>query len=192
MKGWLFVDTKSKNWTQQIYKHRSVFQNPLHQNYKHVMTIKNILNVNDDIMHSAIVFVGSAVFKTTKPENIYNISQLKKLLKQESMERLSAEQICNYSQEIITTKLDNTFANNRNHVKHLKEKYESINTCPKCNSPLIERVVKSGDNKGNTFFGCSSFPKCKYIKKLNHYIYFIVELCVGNFYRNTSMVFKVI
>lgn len=165
MKGWLFGDTKSKNWTQQIYKHRSVFQNPLHQNYKHVMTIKNIINVNDDIMHSAIVFVGSAVFKTTKPENIYNISQLKKLLKQESMERLSAEQICNYSQEIITTKLDNTFANNRNHVKHLKEKYESINTCPKCNSPLIERVVKSGDNKGNTFFGCSSFPKCKYIKK---------------------------
>lgn len=33
--------------------------------------------------------------------------------------------------------------------------------CPKCHKPMVERVSKKGDTKGNTFWGCSDFPKCK-------------------------------
>ena len=33
--------------------------------------------------------------------------------------------------------------------------------CPKCGSPMIRRVAKQGANAGNTFFGCSTFPKCR-------------------------------
>ena len=35
MKGWIFGGANQKQWTQQIFKHKSKFQNPLHQNYKH-------------------------------------------------------------------------------------------------------------------------------------------------------------
>lgn len=34
--------------------------------------------------------------------------------------------------------------------------------CPKCGSELVERTAKRGPNAGNTFFGCSNFPKCRY------------------------------
>ena len=34
--------------------------------------------------------------------------------------------------------------------------------CPKCGSGLVERTAKRGPNAGNTFFGCSNFPKCRY------------------------------
>jgi len=34
--------------------------------------------------------------------------------------------------------------------------------CPKCGSDLIERTAKRGPNSGNSFFGCSNFPKCRY------------------------------
>ncbi len=34
--------------------------------------------------------------------------------------------------------------------------------CPKCHSDLVSRVAKRGPNAGNKFFGCSSFPKCRY------------------------------
>jgi restriction system protein len=38
------------------------------------------------------------------------------------------------------------------------------NNCPKCSSPLVKRIAKRGTNAGNEFFGCSGFPKCRYIE----------------------------
>ncbi len=35
-------------------------------------------------------------------------------------------------------------------------------SCPKCSSDLVTRTVKKGDNKGNQFLACSTFPKCRY------------------------------
>lgn len=35
-------------------------------------------------------------------------------------------------------------------------------SCPRCGSELVERQAKRGTNAGNTFMGCSSFPKCRY------------------------------
>ena len=33
--------------------------------------------------------------------------------------------------------------------------------CPKCHSKMIERVAKKGARQGQTFYGCSQFPKCR-------------------------------
>ena len=38
--------------------------------------------------------------------------------------------------------------------------------CPKCGNKLVRRTAKKGDNVGNQLYGCSAFPKCRYIKKL--------------------------
>ena len=38
--------------------------------------------------------------------------------------------------------------------------------CPKCGSKLVLRTATKGPNVGNKFYGCSSFPKCKYIKNV--------------------------
>ncbi len=36
--------------------------------------------------------------------------------------------------------------------------------CPQCHKGhLVERVASKGKNKGNMFFACNNFPKCKYI-----------------------------
>ncbi|WP_201596964.1 nuclease-related domain-containing protein [Psychrobacter vallis] len=34
-------------------------------------------------------------------------------------------------------------------------------TCPRCNAEMVERVAKKGQHQGQTFFGCSQFPKCR-------------------------------
>jgi restriction system protein len=36
--------------------------------------------------------------------------------------------------------------------------------CPKCNAQMVKRTAKRGDNVGKSFWGCSSFPKCRGIK----------------------------
>jgi len=37
--------------------------------------------------------------------------------------------------------------------------------CPKCNGNLVLRTATRGANAGNQFYGCSNYPKCKYIQK---------------------------
>ncbi|KXI31050.1 restriction endonuclease [Paraglaciecola hydrolytica] len=38
------------------------------------------------------------------------------------------------------------------------------NLCPKCGAHLVERQAKRGVNIGNSFLGCSAFPKCRFTK----------------------------
>lgn len=38
--------------------------------------------------------------------------------------------------------------------------------CPKCASPMVRRRVKSGENTGQEFWGCSTYPKCRGIVPL--------------------------
>ncbi len=45
-----------------------------------------------------------------------------------------------------------------------KETEKTDITCPKCKKgKIVERVAKRGKNKGNTFYACDNFPKCKNI-----------------------------
>ena len=41
---------------------------------------------------------------------------------------------------------------------------EASPVCPKCGSPMVQRVAKSGANAGRTFWGCSTFPVCRGIR----------------------------
>jgi predicted RNA-binding Zn-ribbon protein involved in translation (DUF1610 family) len=36
--------------------------------------------------------------------------------------------------------------------------------CPECGSPMVLRTAKSGSHKGNQFWGCSNYPKCRGIR----------------------------
>lgn len=38
--------------------------------------------------------------------------------------------------------------------------------CPKCNGDLILRTATRGKNAGKQFYGCSNYPKCRYIQNI--------------------------
>ena len=38
--------------------------------------------------------------------------------------------------------------------------------CPRCGGRLVMRVAERGENIGKRFWGCSNFPKCRYIRNL--------------------------
>lgn len=38
----------------------------------------------------------------------------------------------------------------------------SVPLCPKCGAKLVIRTAQKGANVGKQFYGCSSFPKCKF------------------------------
>ena len=47
-------------------------------------------------------------------------------------------------------------------VAEMRDEQEHI--CPRCGGRLVTRTVSKGDRKGETFVGCSNFPKCRYTK----------------------------
>jgi ssDNA-binding Zn-finger/Zn-ribbon topoisomerase 1 len=36
--------------------------------------------------------------------------------------------------------------------------------CPRCGNKLVLRTAKRGENVGNQFYGCSNYPKCRYVE----------------------------
>ncbi|WP_138418218.1 topoisomerase DNA-binding C4 zinc finger domain-containing protein [Aquibacillus sediminis] len=46
-------------------------------------------------------------------------------------------------------------------VTHPKPASDDTPICKKCGSPIIKRQAKKGENKGEAFYGCTNFPKCR-------------------------------
>lgn len=55
-----------------------------------------------------------------------------------------------YNEYLINENVEQTF-------QEVKEKI----ICPKCGAEMIKRVATKGANAGNSFYGCSNFPKCR-------------------------------
>ncbi len=47
-----------------------------------------------------------------------------------------------------------------------KPYHTNVVMCSKCGAKLILRTAKKGKNVGKQFYGCSSFPKCRYTKEI--------------------------
>lgn len=71
-KGWIFGSEKQRQWTQQIYRTKHRFQNPLHQNHLHVKALMSLLDLPADKLHPVIFFIGGSEFKTPMPANVIN------------------------------------------------------------------------------------------------------------------------
>ena len=170
MKGWIFGSEHQKQWTQKIFKHSSKFQNPLHQNYKHVKVLSSCLNVNENTLFSVIVFVGDSTFKTLMPENVTNGVGLVRYIKSKKEPILSQLEIKDIMLKIKAGRLAPSFKVHRAHVEHvkkIKQRKFSEQSCPKCGSDMVIRTAKKGMNAGNQFWGCTQFPRCKAVVDLS-------------------------
>lgn len=168
MKGWIFGDKNNKMWTQTIYRKSHKFQNPLHQNYKHIKTLAKIIGIEEDKFHSVIIFTGDSKFKTIMPSNVLDKNWVDYLLSKKNL--LLSYELVQYSIKCINSqKIEASFKANQEHINQIRDKQKIISSnysCPKCGSVLIKRVSKKGDNMGREFYGCSKFPQCRYTRTI--------------------------
>lgn len=171
MTGLIFGSPNQKTRTQKIYKHSSKFQNPLYQNYKHVKTLESLLGLNDQQIHSVIVFVGDSAFKTDMPANVTSGGGYLRFIKSKTQPVLTVVEVNEIKRRIESGRLVSSFKTNREHVQHVKnivatKETDTSKTCPKCGSSMIMRETKQGYNNGKKFWGCSSFPKGRSITNI--------------------------
>lgn len=192
--GWIFGNENQKNWYQTLSYgkgkiHKESFYNPIMQNHSHIKHLKAL--INEDIpMHSIIVFserctlkditIESSEIHVIKRNQLTNtVSNLYKSLSQDIMtddevinlynklypytqvtEKQKMQHIANIQYNFATES-----ANKQNNTEHIHSILDT-NNCPICGEKLVLRTATKGTHAGNQFWGCSNFPKCKYIKNI--------------------------
>ncbi|MGX5175293.1 topoisomerase DNA-binding C4 zinc finger domain-containing protein [Aliikangiella sp. IMCC44653] len=102
------------------------------------------------------------------PENVTYAKGYVDYIKSKKAPILSQAEVVSIIQSIQSGRLAQSIKTNREHVKHVKEILQQKNAarpngkiCQKCGGEMLEREAKRGKNKGQKFFGCSNFPKCR-------------------------------
>ncbi len=173
MQGWIFGSERQTKWTQQIYKHKSSFQNPLRQNYKHTETLRDLLALPLESVHSVVVFTARAKFKTDMPVNVGYVNDAISFIQSHQQVCFSELQMMELAHQLSAKKLQAGLKTHLQHVKHvreiveykqqshqIKDKAVVKRICPRCDSGLVARKNRK---TGEDFIGCSSYPKCRYI-----------------------------
>lgn len=190
--GWIFGSETQKNWTQTLpSREKNAFLNPIIQNKVHVKWLQSYLNDNANLpFYSYIVFSERCELKkvtltssdhlVVKREDIKQAVSAKasksgSLLTQSKIEAL-------FKQLYPLTQADSSIK--ASHIQNIQSKYhepvsakttiqstpvqkETIKVCPRCGKNMVLRTAKKGANAGQQFYGCSNYPQCRYIEKIN-------------------------
>lgn len=176
MSGWIFGGEKDAQWTQTFRRKKHRFQNPLHQNAKHVRVLAEQFDIEERAIHSVVVFVGEAEFKTRMPPNVRQHTGVVRYIQSFTAKVLSDEEVNRIVRQIGEQRLPENYDTHAQHVRNVRASQErkaaakaeadaailSSALCPECGAALVERTAKRGENVGSKFLGCSSYPKCRY------------------------------
>ncbi len=159
--GRIYGNEKQHEWTQVFNYGKSKFHfyNPVKQNATHIYRLREALGSNV-YMKSLIVFVQNNT-EYIESDKVCTIREMKYAIKEPQVKQLSVNDM-----EIIYNKLldlkNGKTVSKKEHVKNINTMLNEIdnNVCPRCGGKLVERNGSNG-----TFYGCSNYPKCKFVKK---------------------------
>lgn len=155
--GEIYGSEKQREWTQVLSygKVKNKIYNPLKQNASHVYNVRKI--VGNLPIRSLVVFVQNNT-SHIHSANVIPLSALRNTL-QCGDNVLSPAQMRTAYDALLASRTEITI---EQHVCNIKEQQRNIELgiCPRCGGKLVLRNGKYGK-----FWGCSNYPKCKFIKK---------------------------
>jgi len=142
----------------------------LRQNFRHTKALSEFLGVDNDKLFSIVFFIGECQLKTTMPDNVMT-EGYSSYIKRMTEVLFSDDEVKTFIEAIkagmMPKGLLKSFETRKAHLQSLEQRHTSTTTCPKCGSPLSLRTIKSGADVGKQFYGCSSFPKCRFTQPLS-------------------------
>lgn len=158
-KGWIFGNEKQRQWTQVIMGRKYKFQNPLRQNYLHIKTLSDLLELEMSYFHSMIAFIGECELKTRDelPEHVLT-SGMASYIKKKQDKMLTDEEVKAIVEQIENNRFSKSWRTNRAHKAYLKEKNNPSNkqasdkpnaksVTISANQPAPELIVKQPPKK---------------------------------------------
>ena len=173
--GYIFGNDRYQEWTSTLYGGHKVnkykFYNPIWQNRTHIKALREYLN-QDIVAYSVIVFGNNCEIKSLSYDESEVVvcyeSKLKKTIKKiwaNAPDIYNKSQTKNFYRKLIglTGASKEVKAKHISDIKNGASKSSSL-ICPRCGNVLVERTAKRGIYAGNKFYGCSNYPRCKYIQ----------------------------
>lgn len=163
--GWITGGEYSEKWVKNMYGKKYEFQNPLKQNYGHVLALKSLTQLPDDYFIPIVVFTNQAEIKVSSRKPVIKTNELKRTILNYNSSIISFHQVKEIAQLIYNANITDFDARQ----KHISDIRENIATekralqngiCPKCGGRLVKKNGKYG-----MFWGCSNYPKCRFTTK---------------------------
>lgn len=152
--------------------------------YQVFNTVASVYNNTEDLLTDMQVeeiyntlYSHSQVDETTKQKHIENINNnLNRNNNAEIQVSIAEDKLIN-TEEVngINNIVENLelSIDNESSIDIVNEKFTNIETkeaesliCPSCGAKLVLRKARRGEHVGEEFYGCSNYPKCKYIRKI--------------------------
>ena len=164
-KGWILGGENSEYWTQIIYKRKSTFYNPIHQNDGHIRFLKFLLKDLGNIPFVPIVVINNEAELKVNVINhiVVNRYCLKDAILQYKETVINLELKTKIISRIEASSRTQEKRAMREHKYNARSKQYDIRNmiqhgvCPRCGGMLVERRGKYG-----CFYGCSNYPKCTF------------------------------
>ena len=161
--GWIFGSTDQLNWTQSLQNgEKNRFYNPIRQNRTHIKALAEYLGKPSSEFTSYIVFSERCTLKKVPDDtdDIIIVRRPDMLKKLRAVLKTAPVKYTHEEIESIICKLkpltDKDECEKQQHIKDIQTK------CPFCGNELVLRKGKYGD-----FYGCSTYPNCKFTRQLN-------------------------
>lgn len=156
--GEIYGSESQREWTQVLAygKVKNKLYNPLKQNATHVYNVKKI--VGNLPIYSLVVFVQNNTHNIDA-KNVIPLSALKTALQSGEI-ILTVEQMQTAYNLLLSNQSD---ISTKEHVQNIRKQQQNLEfgICPRCGGNLVLRNGKYGE-----FWGCSNYPKCKFIKRI--------------------------
>lgn len=158
--GWIFGDAEQLRWTQCLENgEKNHFYNPIRQNKTHILALAEYMNMPVSAFTSCIIFSERCSLKKVPPNSFEVMIVRRPNMLKELRTRLKASAVAYSPAQIqmmaakLTRLTNKSDEEKQQHIKDLQTK------CPFCGSSLVLRNGKYGQ-----FWGCSTYPKCRFTK----------------------------
>ena len=157
--GFFTGDKYDKQWVRHLKRKKIYYENPIRQNYGHVMTIIELLNIDKKDVHNLVYIPSKAKLKINNAPELLRYGQL-------------INKIYQYT-DVVIDNVDELYDElkrinikdkkiRKQHINSIKKPgINSMTNCPKCGGELIKRNGKYGE-----YLGCSNYPKCRYTRNI--------------------------
>ncbi len=160
--GYITGNKYDKKWIRHCKHKKYYYENPIRQNYGHVLAVCDLLHLKEDKVFNIVCIPSNAKLKIKdNGETQRNTTIVGKIITYN-------EHIIDNVDEIVNIIKKNNIKDRKRRGQHIKDIKNNViedykDRCPKCGGELVQRESKYGK-----FLGCSNYPKCKYIMKTNN------------------------
>jgi len=121
---WIFGTANQPRWTQRTLWGKYQFQNPIHQNYKHIKELGNYFDfLPENVFKSIVVFSGDPEFKTKMPANVLYSTDLVNYINTFNEEIISLNRLFFVVGKLEFFRKEVSLATDEEHIKYLRKKF---------------------------------------------------------------------